>query len=246
MKHLKKLVQPTITLILAIGFIVLIIQNSKIKNLNSRVETVNKSFQRLVLKDKTLEKDIKFQQFKEDSYLRQLDRDTTLILWFIAIVAGLFGIVSFSSINRRIITLEDDLEKKYGNHLKKVNNLTDDLQDIKADLNSESYTINSEKAENFNKEKNYDLYVFYALLSGSKLSQYYIYHQEKKNIDVAEAALGSIRTMAQHVYERISILPTKPKLDKNSFNILDRNLRKIDDVELNEYLSKIHTLIEFK
>lgn len=146
--------------ILSFGFGILIattiIQYSEYTHLDSRLNTLNNNFKRLVVKDSSLVKEVRFQQFKEDSYLRQIDRDTNLILWFVAIIFSVFGLISFASFNHRDQQIEEALEEKYNVHIKELKTLEHDTNNLKADLNSESASNLNERAEKYFKEKKYD------------------------------------------------------------------------------------------
>lgn len=234
-----------ISILFVFTIISFIYMNHRIDSVNDRLTCLNKNFQRLVIKDSTLVKEIKFQQFKEDSYIRQLDRDTNLILWFVALVFGLFGLISYSSFNKRISDIEENFQKTYDGHINKANSLTEELFELKADLNSESYTINTEKAQNFFKEKKYDLYIFYELLASSKLTHSYL-HNKDKHQSLAESELKAIKSNISIIYSRIKDLEKKPEIDKTTFNSFINSLHRINDIEINENISKIYQAVETK
>jgi hypothetical protein len=64
------------------------------------------------------------QQFKEDSYIKQLDNSMTLILWLIPILLTIFGLISFNLFNERVKTAVDSFvafkEEQRTEHAKHV------------------------------------------------------------------------------------------------------------------------------
>ena len=228
---------------MSIGFGLLIaisiIQFSQNKHLNSRLDTVNNNFKKKILKDTLLAEKIKYQQFKEDSYLKQIDRDTNLILWFVAIMFGVFGLISFASFNTRVEQVEGDLEDKYESHIDELKKLKYDINGLKADLYSDSATIHTDKANTFRIEGNYDLYVFYELLSLSKLSKYYL-HYEKINPELADVTYKSIQTTLKSIESKINDLDTKPSIKKSTYENITSTLREVIDGDSSLVLSNIH------
>lgn len=236
-------------IILSFGFGILIattiIQYSEYTHIDARLNTINSNFKRLVVKDSSLVKEVKFQQFKEDSYLRQIDRDTTLTLWFIAIIFGVFGLISFASFNRRVGQIEKTLQDKYKNHIKELDNLKYDVNNLKADLNSESAIIYNEKADKYFNERNYDSYVFYELIAVSRSTSYYL-HYRNENSSLAKFTLKSLNSTLTHIEFRINGLEKKPKFDKSLFDKISLSIRKIDDSDLNLLISKIQLALNLK
>lgn len=235
-------------IVLSFGFIFIIItiisQYSEIRNLNSRIDTININFKRLADNDSSLVSEIKFMQFKEDSYLKQLDRDTNLILWFIAIVFGLFGLISYASFNRRVGILEKEINNKYESHISELELLKEGLYNTKADLKYDSSDLNNKMAEDYYKDKKYANYVLYNLLSCSQLSVYYLFHKNKNNTTLAESSYGDILARLNHIKVKISGLENKPKIKKEEFTTITKEIRKIEEHEIIKLISKIHTLIE--
>lgn len=229
--------------IISIGLGLLIatslIQYSQNNHLNSRIDTLNNNFKRLATKDSTLLKDIKYQQFKEDSYIKQVDRDTNLTLWFVAIMFGVFGIISFASFNIRVEQIEKVLDEKYDEHISELNNLKDDVNELKADLNSDSATLYSEKADKFKRESKNDMYVFYELLSIRKQALTYEYHRSR-NKTLSESIRESMNANLKVLDYSITKFENKPSIDKKSFDRISDSIRKVDNTDLNLLVSKIH------
>ncbi|WP_320052670.1 hypothetical protein [uncultured Acetobacteroides sp.] len=216
-------------------------QKTNIEHLESRIDTLNNNFRTLVLKDSSFIDRIKLIQFKEDSYIKQLDRDTNLILWFIAIVFGLFGLISYSSFNRRVQIVEEDLQEKFNNSVGELDQLKDSLINIRADLESESSTVNSQLAEGFLKEGNSDYYLFYSLLSLNKNAS--CYSRISNNKQLSEATLKSITTHLVCVNSKLDTIKPKPKISEDTYLNITYSIRSINDIELIELLSTTNRLI---
>ncbi len=220
------------------------IQRAEIENLSSRIDTVNANFKRLTSNDSTFVDEIKFIQFKEDSYLKQLDRDTNLILWFIAIVFGVFGVISYASFSSRVRSLTKEFDKKYQSHILELTQLKESLNETKIDLEYESANINVQIAENFFNIGLHKESVFSTLLAESKRSEYFLYHRNK-NEALAKSTYNLIIINLNGLLKRLKEYKEKPKMDKESFTIITKNLRKVNKFEILDILSKIHALIEF-
>ena len=219
------------TLLIIFLIIITIIQFSKIDSTNSRIDSLNKNFERLVLKDSTLLKEVRYYQFKEDSYLRQQERDTNLILWFIAIVFGLFGIISYSSFNKRISLMENEVDDKLENHVKRLSHLQNNLLELEGDLNNDSSSIAKMEADESLELKLYDAYLFYRLLASRKMSKYCEF---KKGNDekTATHVIGYIKSDLTSTLVTIEGLAIKPKMTKETFCHLTKIIRSLDDVIL--------------
>ncbi len=225
-------------------FILIYIENSRTEHIESRIDTLNNNFRKLVIRDSTLTKNINLIQFKEDSYLNQLDRDTNLILWFIAIVFGLFGILSYTSFNRRVQIVEDDLENKFNNALADLSDLKNDLSNLQADLEGESSAINDQIAEHHFQEKRFDFYLFYCLLSINKNAVYYEYKVSDESL--SELTLKSIIASLKYLNFRLKNFEVKPKISHQSYLDSTLNIRKIQNIEIIKLLSEIFTRIEIE
>lgn len=223
-------------------FVLIYIEHSRSQHIESRIDTINDNFRKLVVQDSTLLDNIKFIQFKEDAYLKQLDRDTNQILWFVAIVFGLFGVLSYSSFNRRVQIVEENLEDKFEKALAELTKLKDDLYDVQADLESESATINDQVAENHYKEGRFDYYLFYSLLSINKKAGYY--EHNASNEAVSSSYLSSILSSLNYLNVCLKELELKPKISEDSYLNATFKIRRIHNIEVIGLLSETFALIE--
>lgn len=229
---------------LIVGLImVVIVQYQDLGRINSRIDTVNTSFKKLDFKGVNVDSNVKLQQFKEDSYIKQLDRDTNLILWFVAIVFGLFGLLSFASFNRRVVKLEEDLNAKMKGHTDSFIVLKEEIQDLEASLNEESAKINDQLAMKFYKDKNYSYFITYELISVLKSSKTFLYEKES-NKGNALLSLDVIRTSLEDLNSKLIGLSEKPELDQEHYFKFIRSIEKVEDNKVSIELTKLTTLIE--
>jgi len=235
-------------ILLTIGFILIVVAQisikSKVDNLECRIETTNNYFRKLVIQDSTLIRDIKLTQFKEDSYLRQLNRDTNLIFWFVAVIVGLFGLLSYASFNKRVQMLEDDLTERVGSSIGELNQLKQELEDVKADINAESSVINQQVAESCLRDGDNDLFVFYLLVSIYGRANYYL--RFKKVQDLNTSTLKTIKSTTAYLHIKLVSFENKPKVEKQFYLNVCSVIQEINDFEIIDVMAKIHSLIEFE
>ena len=235
--------------VLSFGFVFLFttifIQRTEIENLNSRIDTVNANFKRLATNDSSFVKDLKYIQFKEDSYLKQLDRDTNLILWFIAIVFGLFGVISFASFSRRVGSLEKELNDRYENQFESFKAMSEDLGYTKALLDFDSALVTDQIAENHFNKQLYDSYASLSIIAVNKRARYYLFHLDKDE-KTAQYSLNLIRKNLKVLYDNLKGLKEKPIISKKDYLLYTTYTREIEEFEILEILPKVQELFEFE
>lgn len=243
-----KWINKYLTIILLFGIFsiscVLFVQKTKNENLESRINTLNCNFSRLIEKDSTLIKEIQFQQFKEDNFITQLDRNTNLILWFIAIVFGLFGIISFASFNKRVSDLEKEQQEKYDDYINKSETLKDEILEIKSDLRGEIASIKEMEADKYFDSKKFDSFALFMLISIKYYSQYYEY-QKDTNIELAESILEYVNSSIEDFRNKLSELDDKPKVNKETFKSISTAINNLDNFEINKLFAEVQLLLQY-
>lgn len=227
-----------------VGILILaiVIQYSQINHIKSRLDTTNETLYRIASKDSLINQDIKLMQIKEDMYIKQQDRDTNLILWVIAIVFGLFSIISYSSFTRKVEQVEKDLNERYSEQSTKFNRLAHELNRTKADLDRESGIASNERAFSYFETSEYDRYLLHSLLSSQFLTYSFNFYKDEDE-GMATSLLNQIKSELEGLVVRIKALGSHPSLEENLFMIFDRDIREIDDPTINSYLSTLFTLI---
>lgn len=99
-----------VVILLCIGFTLSI---CKINHLNSRLDTQNNLIYDIIKGDKQTEQQLKYQQFKEDSYIRQQDRDTTLILLIVPVFFAMFGYFTFKLSSDEFAFFKNEMIRNY-------------------------------------------------------------------------------------------------------------------------------------
>ena len=161
------------------------------------------------------------------------------------IAVGLFGFISFTSFNQRVTQLEKDLNSKYEAHVSQSKVLSDDLQEMRANLHDEAATIYSEKAEKHFEKKEYDYFLFYQIYSYSRELPYYNYTLDH-DTELAEKILTAFVSSMEYFITRLKELDEKPKISSKTFYRFTKGLKEIDDSSINDLLFQIQSLIEWE
>ncbi len=169
----------------------------------TKFDTLNQHFIEYVKKDSLISEKLKIQQFKEDSYIRQQEHDTTLILLIIPLVFGIFAALSFIVSERRFIDFRVEQDAKHSEHIRKNNKLHDELFGLKAVLERELGLLKSEEAEKYSKS-DISGYLVYKFMSLMYLANCCKYHLEHGHTEFTKPLLKGIEDTLEKVLTNIS------------------------------------------
>lgn len=218
--------------------------------LESRINTINTHlYKDLSVNTLTSEK-----TFKEDYYIEQQSRDTTLILTVFAILAGLVSLFTFLSIERRFTTFKEEVKevqknyqievsKKQKLHNKKLKKVKKNLWETYLKMSFEFIEIKRNSASKSLNNGNHEDYVINSFECAVHYSIAYMFD---KNVDRGKILselitfLNSLNTYLKHSPITIDLeFQSDIKKDINYIN-------KINNSEVYNLLNSIYSRLTFK
>ncbi len=114
----------------------------KVSNLEYRYETLKEANVRLKTNYPLNEAQIKERQFKEEMYIRQQERDTTLILFVFSFGSAIAGFFTFRSVKEQFVNQINEIKKEYNDYKTDIENkhieISHKYKKLEKDLNFES------------------------------------------------------------------------------------------------------------
>jgi hypothetical protein len=141
-----------------------------LSNLEYKLDTLNEANVRLSQYKELTANEIKFRSFKEEQYISQQERDTTLILFVFAIFTGAVAFITFRSVTKQVIEHTASLDKKYADQQAKNNEHHKRLLKLEVDLSFQIAIIREEEAKKLLSEGNIDGYINTLLCSTENLA----------------------------------------------------------------------------
>ena len=213
----------------------------RVSNLEYNYETLKEANVRLISNLPLTDVQVKERQFKEEMYIRQQEKDTTLILIVFTLALGLTAYLTIAPTKRELTTRIASLEKEYTDYSTEINNKHNDFE----------FRLNYSQANDYiglynknvdDKDKEYSL--FYSLLALSSFSDCYVSNSTKNDEEFKYETLSLIKLILNNLTE-ITIYKISVKLSGIITNNIN-NVRKLNNVDLDLLLSKIQSCIEYE
>ncbi len=224
--------------IITVGFLY-----SKNNSLENRINTLSKQIEETSVCDEGTMQELAKRQFKEDYYIQQQNKDTSLILFIFGLVVTSFGLVSFSIFNTRIKQVVKENEDKHEEHLTNYKDFEHKLSDFKYDFYMLQASVNMEKAIEFNTNPHWHIY--YTLLGVSYYSEAFEWNRKLKRQSLMDSSINHQKSVLTDLVEFINN-NTKQTLPKTTFLYCLNNIRRFNNEEINILVSKIHTSVDTK
>lgn len=222
----------------------LVISINETFHLKSRLDTQSNLIFNLIKGDKETAQNLKYQQFKEDSYLRQQDKDTNLIMMYIPCVFLIITAFSYLNIREVIDGFRKYIVNKTDEYDKKHENFHEDLVNIQNSLNREIGFLRESEAQNYLNMNDFSDFVSMSLTAISYFSRCYSYY--KKNKDEVQEKM-----ISQNITE--SLMEIQKVIDKNIIEIdksevlnATKEIRENTNNDISLLLSKIETTLKLK
>ncbi|WP_424493782.1 hypothetical protein [Salinimicrobium sp. GXAS 041] len=206
-------------------------------NLESRLSTTNQ----YLYKDLRISELSSEKTFKEDYYIQQLNRDTTLILFVIGFVFVIFGLLSFKTFEDRFSSYIAESESKNIERLNEYKSLEVALESLNSKVSFDNSKLLRSKSKEHLSNGEYALYLEEALSSIRYFSDYYFWLL-RRNDDLVEMVKKDLFKQIEEVHDNIkNRAPIKLTTDL-VINSYISHIRKTNDIEIDRLLSKIHSL----
>lgn len=224
--------------IISVGFLY-----SKNNALENRINTLSKQIEETAVCDMDTMQELAKRQFKEDYYIQQQNKDTSLILFIFGLVVTSFGLVSFSIFNTRIKQVVKENEDKHEEHLTNYKDFEHKLSSFKYDFYNLQASINMEKAIELNTNPYWHIY--YTLLGVNYYSEAFKWDKKLNRKDLMNSNISRQKVVLTDLVEFIN-KNTKQVLPKTTLLYCLDNIRGFNNEDINILVSKIHTSVETK
>lgn len=233
---MSKRIYILLSLIIVLLLVITAILYSKNQSFESRINTLSKSIQHLKLSDSTSVKHEFYKaQFKEDYYIQQQNKDTTLILFVFGVVTVVLGYLSYNSFVHQVDVAVDKVKADYDDHLKKYEKQEHRLDGLMSDFTSREGFRNLEKSINSFDRKEYDWYIYYLFLSLNDFSDKYFIDSKKKSFEtVCKLLIENANSDLLKALENLNGLNEIKNVNDETIQYCIKNIRRFGSVEIDE------------
>jgi len=218
--------------------------------LESRISTINKH----LYKDLTVDTLASEKTFKEDYYIEQQSRDTTLILTVFGVLAGLVSLFTFLSIERRLTTFKEEVKEKQKNyqievskkqkwHNKKLKKVKKNLWETYLKMSYELIYIKRNSASKALTAGNQEDYVIDSFECAVQYSIAYLFDNNVDKVKIITELISFLNSLNEYLKHS----PITIDLEFQSAIIKDIDyINKIGDSEIYDLLNSIYGRLIFK
>jgi hypothetical protein len=207
--------------------------------LESRVNTLSSDLQKIVVNDSITTAKIKEQSFKEDYYLKQLDRDTNLILWLIPVIITIVGFFSFFNVRNLIAGQAEDQRRYQEQQDIKYRMFEHKILQFRAKLGLDDYELLKKQAKDYYEKRLYSSYLETYFRALNQKTTFYILNKKEGN-NITEFILETYVDDLEEILSKIKRLDSKIKLSTDV--ILNQDIKTIKEIsndKINDLISQI-------
>ena len=242
-----------------------------VNNLEYKYETLKEANVRLISKLPLTDNQVKERQFKEEMYIRQQEKDTTLILSVIGFSLVFAGFLSFKlfddkvkiintsfessihSVNSRVDAFIERINSITSNYEKNYKNIEHTIYELKNDFDYELVTLKQNEAKEAFSNQNLNGYIFYSLYSYRFSTKCILYYRTIGS-NLSESMLTFMNNKIESFrLDLISILNFNndenillPIKDKETIVNLIKEINEVGNTKTFDKLNLIYSLLEFK
>lgn len=110
----------------------------RILNFDSKYDALNSKFEKILQNKQLSNSEIAIEKFKEDSYIRQQERDTNLLLFVFTLFATATAFITYRSFVAKVIDHTAATEQKYTNYETKSNEQHNIILELKSRIDLEA------------------------------------------------------------------------------------------------------------
>lgn len=212
--------------------------------LEHRLETLGFNFDNYVKCKSKDSFELAVQQFKEDSYIRQQQHDTDLILIIIPIFFGLFAALTYTAAERKFKSYTDITEKKYEEQDRKNKTYHNYAEKMKGDLHYEIY-LNRMFSVLVYKQLNKPMAIHWTLAALSHLTGSYIVRERHDKLSSAELITKTIKDLNELLVYIGEQVVNMEEVEEVNINGSIKSIMEINNLEINKLLVQIRLKMIF-
>lgn len=221
----------------------------RVINFDSKFDTLKEAVQKLAKNENPTNNQILISQFKEESYIRQQERDTTLILTVFALFAGFTAFFTFRSFTSKIEEHTALLNEKYEEHEAQYNEQHKRLKKLEKDLIHESATNLGHKAKETYETGDFKNYTMLELTSCEQFCKVKLSLDENDNFFYTRGVNKMIDIQLKKIKEELDKLDEPLVINNVPIELFKKriaNIEKVIDKEQYHILNQIKAKIKIE
>lgn len=241
---MKKQVYLLLSAIIIVLITISAILFSYNRGLNNRIDTLSKSVERISLSDSTyISIEVDKMRFKEDYYIQQQSKDTTLILTVFGLLTIVFGYFSFNSFRKEVENVVNEVKEDYNIYVKKYEDEKHKLVILENKVNYQMSMFYFDYAKSVEDIKSFD-YTFFRLKGCAFLAKILV-----NPIDENEQFISAIQSIIDENITELSrellheIYISENEVNTEMLKTIQETISKVVDNKnyqlLNQIFSKI-------
>lgn len=239
---MKNYIVFIVTLLIVLQFIVIGFLYSKNNSFSNRFNVLSKQIELTAVCDSETIQDLSKRQFKEDYYIEQQNRDTTLILFvFGAVITGL-GFFSFKTFDARLLHQQEQQTRTNEESLNKIKIYEHKLKNLEVKISIDDAEKNRIRANEFLKEKEYYKYLVSSLLSVKNTTALY-FQLKEENSDLHKDIEFEILKNLNVIYSTIKSHAPLTDIKDFAVGMYLQEIRKMDSIKIDRIASLIHSTV---
>lgn len=182
--------------------------------------------------------------FKEDYYIKQLDRDTTLLLVVFPILVGFISLFTYKNILDKIVTYEANINNKIKEKETEWDKNHNLILELKARIDLNSSQNNFSQSSYFFHEKDYEYYIT-SFLDGVKYKVYHHLWLSENFPDTKDILIKEVLSELKRFIKTIDNIEIPNTLSNFQLTELVKEIRKINNDEVDNLLSIIYSKLMY-
>ena len=237
-------VSVTLTLLLFCSIIFIFILISKVNSDNNRFNTLSKQIENISICDESTIQQLSKQQFKEDYFINQQNKDTTLILTVFGVTVVFFGFFSYSLFESRINEHKKHYSSKIEEQDRKYGTLKFHFESLLIDITSKEGYENAYKSNESLFNEDYGWYVYYILASVKYFSDYYEILKKRKGSKNLKSTIYDIQVKRLNdALSEVSEINSIPNLNSELIQSYIKDIQRFDSTEINDLAFKLYSCL---
>lgn len=188
------------------------------------------------------------QKFKEDYYIKQLDRDTTLILVLFPVLLGLVAAFSYTSVKEEFKSQIQKVKEDYERKINDFEKTTESFYELEGDVNYEVARFRDSDSLEYYDKKEWEGFVVFKLLAVDYYAKS-IFQKKSANDKFVNSVTS---TIIANLEEMISVIETEgsdmkmKELAYDKFIRIKNNLEKLENPKINKLIARIFSKLKFE
>lgn len=220
----------------------------RVDHLNSRLETLGDNV--IYYCDSIDQVQFQVHEFKEQSYIRQQEHDTNLILLVFGLLFTAFAALNLVISEARLTSfkekISEDTTQKTSKWNKKHKHLKRTLESLQADVKSEVAWLKKEDAKDALEAGDRSGYIFFTFIACKLFTEAALYYKGNAHEEMVKTFEGSIENTLSTALDKINNQSIQmADHDSEDFLSLFNDIRKLGNYKIDKLISQIQPFLIF-